>query len=242
MRFIQALLLASCAFVLDGCETCSDPNGCGGLNQTCADWPANDCASGLRCVNDTCLACGGLGDVCCWTAVGPDKCTAPGTVCDETQDATPTCTDQCGLIGKACCGGTSCPDPAGATCNQGVCEANSSTGTPAACGSGPAHFVEILDSSGCVKTDFEFNSSAPDDCIAAMLAELGPGFTAGALDTPPVCGERCQYWSAMPDASTGADEVYACAMDQAALDSCYTSLCTNCLYTNEPSNTCGDAY
>jgi hypothetical protein len=120
-----------------------------------------------------------------------------------------------------------------------MCEAIS---TPAACGTGPLHFVELVDDAGCARGEVPFSSNTPDECIAVILEEH-PGWTAGPVDTlPPSCDQRCQYWDSMPGPATGADPIEACAFSATALEACFASMCTDCLYTDEPENTCGNMY
>jgi hypothetical protein len=192
----------------------------------CAGWPSPACGAGGKCVNGTCLTCGGDGQLCCdQFSPNPSPCNA-GT-CQATGDW-PTCNSSCGTLtpGKdSCCAGT------GTKCSQGACDIDTNKCIQPAsdpCTGQNPYSVYLKDAFGCAVGPFYF--SADDDseaktCADALKAQYGAAgecsLNQGAQETD-VC--ETSFLGHYPDI------VDVC--DQADFASCEQSKCTNCTFTN----------
>ena len=199
--------------------------GDGTIGGSCASWPANPCGAGSQCVDGTCVACGGAGEICCgqYTA-NPKPCVA-GT-CVSTNDYN-TCDDSCGLLdpGKDGC----CP---GDICSEGVCDvATSKCVAPAApdpCPGGAIGYtISLKDSAGCATDPIAF--TADDDTAAKTCADAimaAAGYPARCeVDQAPTYTEVCE-------GAQVNDTVVVC--DQADFAKCELSFCSNCQFTPGP--------
>lgn len=239
VKIAMLLVLAVGTFAQLGCGGTCTQETCGAEGQPCYDW-TNGCDDDtMGCVNGTCTKCGYPGEACCPQISGPDDCYE--STCDESgADVPPTCTTACGLPGLPCCADQNYP------CGDNVCNADTGVceGQITACGGSDPHWIHIVDPFGCASwlEPFTADPENVQACIDQIVALYPPGATAGPLDTDPGCAWSCQYWDDTPDASTGADPVFTCAFSTAEQETCKASLCSNCLFTNEAQNVCGEQY
>lgn len=207
--------------------SCPQPNvALGQVGGGCGAWPGPACDSGGTCIDGTCLACGGDGQVCCGQ-YEPNAVPCNNGTCAAVGDF-PKCDDSCGTLtpGKdKCCSGT------GTKCSEGACDIDTNkciqpmsdpcTGTK-------PYSVYLKDANGCAVGPFFF--TADDDasaltCVAALETYYG-GVSACALNQPAletnVCGTSPQLGSWPYIIST---------CDAADITACESYRCGNCTYT-----------
>lgn len=184
-----------------------------------------ECDGDARCVNNTCLPCGGQDQVCCAPILETPDCNS-GFTCaggGTWGGGYGMCTSSCGLLGLSCCEGD------GTECSQGVCSPDSKTcvdpsGTEDLC-QGSAQFVGYgLNAAGCVEQQFNFSangSAAATQCLAMMTAQQG--LTASALNATEYPSTFCEE-----NIINGNSTVYVNVTNPAQLSQCEQSLCTNC--------------
>jgi hypothetical protein len=215
-----------CDHPWDGKEgSCPLPNvAAGEVGGSCNSWPSPPCNSGGRCVDGTCLECGGNGEVCCTS--GTSQVCNSGT-CASSDDFA-KCNDSCGLLtpGKDdCCPGT------GTKCSQGVCDIDThkciQPQSDPCTGQNPYN-VYLTDSNGCAQGPFYFtsnNDSEASSCVAHLKAVYGAQGACTlnqAVQESEVCGT-----------SFLAKSTYIIDVcDAVNFSSCQWSQCTNCTFTS----------
>lgn len=217
MRFHHLLFLLAIA-------ACSQAPGAGTLGNPCRwGWTHALCDDGLRCVDDVCHACGGVGEMCCSIPGGPLDC--PGLSC---LDVGPhgTCSGECGLIGLACCIDETCPGSGDCNSATGMCEGT--VGDP--CFSGDVPFPIQTISPECgppVVTTFKVSSQAEaEQCAAQHAAALPQGFTVCELGVPATDTVAC---------SNGViDTITLSHCDEAHLAACTSFWCPDCPWSIGP--------
>ncbi|WP_224243483.1 hypothetical protein [Hyalangium gracile] len=149
-RFFIALAMAA---VIAGCNDCQghcdpqvpypEPGACpligkspGEEGGACPSWPGM-CTSGTRCVQGTCLPCGGSGEVCC----GFDNTCQGGLTCDPKPNSADVCSSTCGQLNKQCCSSNVCAP--GLTCNGN--NKTCITSNTSQCNGSTQFFVGMLD-------------------------------------------------------------------------------------------------
>jgi len=217
MRFYPVI------FIMFGLFGCDEPPGAGTEGHECHGWPSYGCDGDLRCVNDTCVACGGNNEACC-----DDKpCNDPSLACDTSSEGAGKCQNDCGLEGLPCCADGTCPG--GGSCNEsGTCE-TATVGDSCVTGDTP-HGVAVIDSNcGLLPVDLATDTDAEaQECRQKLVDAAAPGVEVCPLDTKPMTAVVCQ---------DGWGPLYLWYCSDQQLQLCEYNLCiTGCTYTAPDAN------
>lgn len=247
-HWLSAIILVSAATLVPGCFNCSstankpcdptvafpNPGACpdpniptGDPGGKCAGWPQN-CESGSVCYQNTCIPCGGPGEICCQLG------SCDGSTCKSQPSGPKLCDGTCGQAGQPCCGANDHCD------NGNVCDDLTdicvSVLDPACNGSTTYYVPGRVIANGCAYTNFIVNADSPAEatqCAEKGLADLNH---TGAVEllTPQLTPNNgttyqfCQTSSVNP----GGVNVEVNAHSYADAQSCVAHLCVNCQHTD----------
>jgi len=192
----------------------------GQVGGKCDGWPAPPCQAGGKCLDGTCLECGGNDELCCDTG---NPCN-DGTC--QTNGDFHICKDNCGLLepGKdSCCLGE------GQGCSQGVCNVDTQKCEPQAsdpCTGSLNYSVYYKDQFGCATGPFKFtsdNDAEAQMCADSMAAHFG-ATSECALNQDVQETDVCE--TSLLGSFT--KQIYVC--DPADFTSCRNSTCGNCSF------------
>ena len=196
----------------------------GQIGGRCDAWPNSPCAAGGKCLDGTCLSCGGDGELCCdQYSPNPEPC-SNGT-CQANGDFR-VCNDNCGLLEP---GKDSCCQGEGEGCHEGVCNIDTrkceqQSADP--CTGNLQYSVFYKDANGCAVGPFKFTSDNDTDakaCADSMMAHYQATSECGLnqdVQETDVCGTS--FLGSFPEV------VDVC--DPADFATCEQSKCTNCTF------------
>lgn len=203
--------------------SCPKPDGITGeIGGGCDSWPSPACQAGGKCLDGTCLSCGGDGELCC-DQYSPNPTPCPNGTCQDQGDNR-VCNNHCGLLSAPnnhCCQGE------GQGCSEGMCNIDTQLcEEPNAdpCTGANPYFVYFKDQAGCAMGPFRFSSDNDTDakaCADSMMAHYQATSECGLnqdVHETTVCETSLN--------GSFPDEVDVC--DPADFDSCKQSKCTNC--------------
>lgn len=182
----------------------------GKLGQPCGNWVA--CEGGLRCIDDTCVACGAPGQVCCTEGTGLG-CNDNVACVDADWDNPGTCSGECGSVGLACCGNDN-PCPNGGECNLGKC----TDAVGDACQSGKDAYTFIAIEADCFEQTVTFKTDTPEEadlCAQKFAAQAAGREVCASPTTSTVCKQSVN----------GLDTLYFDHCSDAQLQQCEQLMC-----------------
>lgn len=201
---------------------CDQPPHAGEEGYPCrTGWTTAFCNDGLRCDSqNVCVACGGLGEMCCSQPGGSRYCNEGA--CDGVGfEGYGACSNDCGAIGLACCAGTC---PTSGNCVGGTCQA---VATDACLNGSETHVVRVIPNLCNAKLEVVFKTDTLEQaeaCRLELVAAAKPGEEVCPLDATPTDTTACAV-SKYPPSQT--HYFLHCSAEQLA--SCEQNSCDNCI-------------